>query len=102
SVSLLDYTWLIHGERKIGKTTLLSRFENPFFLMFEPGAKALSLKKRDVQSWKEFEGYIKLLEENPGYSRMNVIDTGDMCYAQCLLQAKKDLGLEDIRDKAWG
>ncbi len=103
SESLLDYSWLIYGERKIGKTTLLSMFgERPLFLMFEAGAKGLSIFKREVANWKEFETYIGLLEKNPTKYDLIVIDTGGECYEQNLLQVKKDFNLVDIRDKAWG
>jgi len=102
SDNLLDYTFLIYGERKIGKTTLLAQFEDPFFLLSEPAAKGLSIRKREVENWKEFNSYIDLLEKRPDYCKMVVLDTGDGFYNMCHEDAKADLGLEDIRDKAWG
>jgi hypothetical protein len=103
STNLLDYSWLIYGERKIGKTTLLSMFgEKPLFLMFEAGAKGISVLKREVANWKEFEQYVTLLEGVPGKYDLVVIDTGGECYEQNLSQVKTDFGLTDIRDKAWG
>ncbi len=33
--SLEDYSMLIYGQKKIGKTTLLAEFLEAFFLMFE-------------------------------------------------------------------
>lgn len=103
SANLLDYSWLIYGERKIGKTTLLSMFgQRPLFLMFEAGAKGISVLKREVANWKEFEQYVTLLEGVPGKYDLVVIDTGGECYEQNLLQVKTDFNLTDIRDKAWG
>lgn len=104
SENLLDYTWLIYGERKIGKTSLFAEFARgeTFFLMFEPGAKGLALRKREVSSWEEFEEYVTLLEKTPKYSSLNVIDTGGAAYEMALGAVKKLFGLDDIRDKAWG
>lgn len=102
SDNFFDYSWLIYGERKIGKTSLLQMFDGHFFLMFEKGAKGLRTRRRYVENWNEFNKYLDLLESNPSYSKMNIIDTGGECYEQCLIQTKADLQLEDIRDKAWG
>lgn len=102
SDNFLDYSWLIYGERKIGKTTLLSMFPDHFFMMFEKGAKGLKIRREYVENWNDFLEYIKLLEANPSYCQTVILDTGGECYEQCLLQAKKDLKLDDIRDKAWG
>lgn len=100
--NMMEYSWLIYGERKIGKTTLLSMFPNHFFLMFEKGAKGLRIRKEYVEDWNQFLGYLTLLEKNPTYCDTVILDTGGECYEQCLIQTKADLSLEDIRDKAWG
>lgn len=96
------YTWLIYGERKIGKTTLCSQFDDPFFLMFEPGGKALNIRQVAVPTWDHFMEYISLLEKNPGYCKTVVIDTGYMAYESCLVASCKELGIQDPRDEAWG
>jgi hypothetical protein len=100
--NLEQYTMLVFGERKIGKTTLFARYPDPFFLFFEPGGKALRLKSRYMESWEDFLHAISLLEKNPGYCKTVIIDTGFMCYERCFEYCKKKLGLEDIRDEAWG
>lgn len=100
--NLEQYTMLVFGERKIGKTTLFARYPDPFFLFFEPGGSALRLKSRYMQSWEDFLHAITLLEKNPGYCRTVIIDTGFMCYERCFEFVKKKLNLEDIRDEAWG
>lgn len=102
SKNFFDYSWLIYGERKIGKSSLFSMFDKHFFLFFEKGGLGIRTRRQYVNNWEEFVKYIDLLEANPGYAKMVVIDTGGECYEQCLLQAKTDLQLEDIRDKAWG
>lgn len=99
---LEQYTMLLFGERKIGKTTLFSRYPDPFFFMFEPGGTSLKLKQKYIASWEDFLHGITLLEKNPGYCRTVVIDTGFMCYERCFEYVKKKLNLEDIRDESWG
>lgn len=99
---LCGYTYLFFGERKIGKTTLSAQFPDPFFMMFEPGGRALSIKQADIQTWPEFLQYIALLEANPGYCKTIVIDTGYMAYERCFEWCLTALGLEDPRDEGWG
>ncbi len=99
---LEDYTMLLYGERKIGKTTLFARYPDPFFMMFEPGGRALRIKQQYMATWEDFLHGIALLEKNPSYCRTVVLDTGFMCYERCFEFVKAKLGLEDIRDEAWG
>jgi hypothetical protein len=100
--TLFGYTYLFYGDRKIGKTTLAAQFPDPFFLMFEPGGRALSIRQVDIQTWEEFLQYITLLEKNPKYCKTVVIDTGYMAYERCHEYCLAELGLEDPRDDAWG
>ena len=101
SNNLSDYIWLLYGERKIGKTTLLAQFEDVFFLMFDPKNRGLAIYQRHVSKWEEFLKYIKLLEENPDYCKMVIIDTGFMAYEMCYAYVCKKHGVEDPRDKGW-
>ena len=43
SSRLGDYTWLIYGAKKIGKTSLVAQFPETLILSFEPGTKALEV-----------------------------------------------------------
>jgi len=97
-----DYTWLIYGERKIGKTSLAAQFEKPFFLMFEPGGRGLRIKQRFCDTWEKFIGYLDLLEANPDYCRTVIIDTGYACYERCSDYIMDELGLDNAKDGAWG
>jgi hypothetical protein len=76
---LEDYTWLIHGEAKIGKTSLLSNFSDTLFLMFEPGGKGLSVFKVDIPDWRYFKAYVKKLQATSQFRHI-VIDTVDVSY----------------------
>lgn len=100
-----DYTMLIYGERKIGKTSLLAQFKKPFFFMFDPEAVAVKVKQRYCPTWTHFQVYIeklrKKLEKNPDYCRTVVIDTGYMAYERCWDWCVNEMGIEDPRDKSW-
>lgn len=79
---ITDYTFFIYGERKIGKTSLLSQF-NAFMLEFEPGGGALELYQRPVPIWEHFLQYLDLLLTDNEYSSV-CIDTGKTAYDICL------------------
>lgn len=102
SENLSDYTFLLYGERKIGKTTLASQFDDSLFFMFEPGGKALRTRQVACPTWEHFLGYIELLEKDTDYCKTVVIDTGYMCYERCFEYCLKQLGISSPRDEAWG
>ena len=102
SDNLEDYTYMIYGERKIGKTTILSEFDDVLFLMFDPINKGLSIRQVYLPSWLHFLKILKELEKNPNYCKMVVIDTGYMCYERCYQYMISKLGITDPKDKAWG
>jgi len=106
SDSMEDYTWLIYGERKIGKTTIFSEFDDAIFIMFDPLNKGLSIRQVYCPTWKHFLALLTKLEKklkvDPDYCKMVVIDTGYMCYERCFGYKVQELGIIDPRDKAWG
>lgn len=77
-----EYSFLLYGERKIGKTTLAAEFPDAFFMMFEPGGKGLSIFQRDMASWAVFKEYVKLLKTTKQYQTI-VLDTVDIAYERC-------------------
>lgn len=79
SDSLADYSVLIYGAKKIGKTSLCARFPDTFFMACEPGTKGLKVYTRPVRNWDEFIGYIDLLEKDKRFKTV-VVDTIDMAY----------------------
>lgn len=80
SDSLSDYSILLYGAKKIGKTSLAARFPDAFFLSTEPGTKALRVFSRPVRSWEEYAGYIKLLKGGKHEFKTVVVDTIDILY----------------------
>lgn len=112
--NLEDYLILMYGERKIGKTSLWSRFPDAFFLMCDPGGKALRLyqpmdeegKPKAITTWNEFKGYVDALED----SKFGpfIVDTADRAYELCFdHMCKNVLYLDHPADaddygKSWG
>jgi hypothetical protein len=82
SSNLSDYTMLLFGAKKIGKTSLASRFPDAIFLALEPGTKALSVFSRPVHNYAELIEYVELLEKDTRF-RTIVIDTIDIAYEYC-------------------
>lgn len=76
---LLDYTIIIYGERKIGKTTLASQFEEPYFFMCEPN-DSYALYRNNVTDWRNYkELSVQFLEGDHPF-KTAVIDTGQSLY----------------------
>lgn len=51
---LWHYPFLIYGAKKIGKTTLLSKFPKAYAFMFEPN-DSYELYKSDITNWADFK-----------------------------------------------
>lgn len=100
--SLLDYSILLFGQEKIGKTDLCSYFDDPFFMMFEPGAKALSLFQVEIRKWEDVLGYMAALEREPGRFRTIVWDTIDIAYEMCFAYVCRTEGFDHPGDEAHG
>jgi hypothetical protein len=98
---LQDYSMLLYGEKKIGKTTLASMFQKAFFMLCEPGGKALALYARPVRNWMEFKQYVQLICKSPDFENV-VIDTADYAYEYCFVYMCKKLVIDHPADEAWG
>jgi len=99
--NLGDYSILLYGEKKIGKTSLASKFKDAFFLMFEPGAKALSIYQRPVANWLEFKKYVALLQKDKKFATI-VIDPVDIAYQSCATYICQKLVIDHPSDEEWG
>ena len=98
---LRDYPILIYGRERVGKTTLCAQFEDPWFLFFEPGGKALSLYATTIKNWKQFKELLVELETKKEYKTI-VIDTIDKCYDMCFHYVCKREGVKHPSDLKWG
>lgn len=100
--SLSDYSILLYGQEKIGKTDLAAQFEENFFMMFEPGARALSVYQAEIQNWTEAEQYVALLKKEKDRFRTLTWDTCDIAYNMCLKQTCIDEGFDHPSDEGYG
>lgn len=78
----LRFTWLIYGEPKIGKTTLASLMEEPYFLPIDPGHKFVDIQGDQITGWED------ILQKTEGlcssnYYKTVVIDTAQDYYELC-------------------
>lgn len=99
--ALQDYSILLYGAKKIGKTSLASMFPDTFFLFCEPGGKGLSTYSRPVRDWNEFKGYVDLIAKDKKFKTV-VIDTSDYAYEYCMDYVCKKLVIDHPSDEGWG
>ena len=101
SERLSDYSILIFGTKKIGKSTLASMFPKTLMLMFEPGGKGLTAFKRPVRSWQEARQYLKLIKKDTTFDNV-AIDTVDVAYKQCDKFVCQKMGIDHPSEADWG
>ncbi len=98
---LEDFSMLLHGLEKIGKTTLAAEFPDAFFMLCEPGGKGLSIFSRKVNNWIQFKGYMSLLRKTKRFGTV-VVDTVDLLHKWCEQYVCAKMGIEHPSDEEWG
>lgn len=109
SDDIKDYTFLLYGLKKIGKTSMCQFFEGAFYMMLEPGAKALAVyqtvgedgKPRVVKTWAEFKEWVKLLEKDRRF-KVIVVDPVDKLYKLCEKHVCQKLAISHPSEEEWG
>lgn len=99
---LSGFIILCQGEKKIGKTSLWSHAESPFFMMCEPGSKGLELYEERITSWKKFRVVAKTLAKMEHDFKTVIIDTGDLAYDMCLDWVCMDQDFDHPADLGYG
>ncbi len=104
SNKLWDYSILIYGLKKIGKTSMWSHAKSAFYFMWEPGGSALKLYQRRMHDWQEFKDYVEAFIESD--FTLGIVDTVDRAYAGCLKSVCERLvidhpGSQDDYGKSW-
>jgi len=82
-VSLSDYTTLIYGIPKAGKTSMCAEIPDALFLSCEPGTNALSVFEIPIRSWSEFLEACKAIEQDRNKFKSIIVDTIDAAHRFC-------------------
>lgn len=96
--NLNEYTLLVYGREKIGKSTLFASFPDSIFFATEPGTKGLEIFELNAEhggckDWKIFRQGIKLLESTDKFANV-IIDTVDRAYDMCMDYVCAKLGID--------
>ena len=91
---LAEFSILIFGRPKIGKTTLTSCFPDCHHFMTEKGAKTLKIHQRFVSTWEEMEDYLDLVEDSK--FKTVTIDVVDRLYEMCVRHVLDKMDLDEI------
>jgi DNA polymerase III delta prime subunit len=99
---LEDYSILLYGPPKIGKTTLASHWPKPLFLAAESqGLSAIAVDAIKINNWTQFLKAIDLGIEDPRYTTL-VTDTIDLAFQYCFAYTCKKKGFEHPSDEEYG
>lgn len=101
SDSLQDYSILIYGKKKIGKTSLTAQFEDTIALMCEPGGKAQEMYQVSCRNWKELREYTRLFIQDARFKTASV-DTADFAYEFCMEYVCKKMVIDHPSDEGYG
>lgn len=101
SDDLGDYTWLIFGEKKIGKTSLTALFGRTLHLFTEPGGKALRLYPVVIDSWRKFQRALRALRKDKDFDTV-VVDIVDKLWPMSEDYVCEKLVIEDLAEEEWG
>ena len=99
--SLADYSMLLYGREKVGKTTLAAQFPDALFFMCEPGGRSLRIMQVGIHNWHQFLDALKQVNASERF-RTVVLDTVDLAFRFCEAYVCKRLGIEHPSDEEWG
>ena len=101
STQIGDYSFLIYGSKKIGKTSLSAQFPGVLAFMFEPGGKALRMRQLACETWSHFKQAIDKLDgKNP--FKTFVVDTASVAYDRCMDYVCTKADIEHPGDEGYG
>lgn len=100
--SFEEYTTLIYGAPKTGKSTLASQFDKPLFLATEAGLNALETYNIEIDSWEKFsEACAEIAAGQHGFKTI-VIDTIDNLFNMCSAYVCKKNKIQHESELDWG
>ena len=96
-----EYSILLFGDKKIGKTSLAAQFPDALLLMTEPGAKALSVYQSNILTWAQLKQAAAALVKDTRFHTV-VVDTVDLAFKMCERAVCQRLGIDHPSDEDWG
>lgn len=97
-----DFSILLYGYEKIGKTSLASQFPDALFLMCEPGGKSLEIYQVEIKNWIDIKDVCTLLDKSKGKYKNIVIDTVDIAFNMCQDYVCKKLAIQHPSEEDFG
>jgi len=104
-----DFSMLLYGPPKIGKSTFASRMEvegykyaRPLFLATEPGLRHLDVYKSQINNWPRFKKVVQELEAHKKWYGVKIVDTVDVLFKQCISYICEKRHFEHPSDEDWG
>ena len=94
--------FLIHGEPKIGKTTLANEFPKPLFIATESGHSHIDCSLLKANSWKLFLEACAVVAKGEHGCETIIVDTSDRLVKYCSEQVCKDNAIGHPADLAMG
>lgn len=101
STNIGDYSILLYGSKKIGKTTLAALFPDAYFMKFEEGTKAIKIYGDPMKSWAIAKKAVRLLKKDTKYKTV-VVDTADAAYSLCFDDTCSEKGWDHPSDEGYG
>jgi len=99
---LEDFSILLYGQPKIGKSTFCSQMDNPLFLATEPGLNALEVYEVQIPDWKTFLQVCAEIAQGGHPFKTIVIDTVDNLWKACAEHFREKLDIVHESDLPYG
>lgn len=97
-----EHAILVHGEKKVGKTTIAMAGRKTLLLQHDPKQRSYRRYEILCRDWATSLGAIKKLERDlHGYDRI-CIDGADQWYHQCMKFVCAERGIRHPGDENWG
>jgi hypothetical protein len=100
--NLSDYSILLYGPSKSGKTTTASQADGVLFLATEPGLNALTAYQQPITSWEDLLAACAEIAAGNHPFKTIVIDTVDLAYRFCSEHMLKKYSVEHESDLNYG